>query len=146
MRLLVQRVKQASVTINEVICGSIKEGLLIFIGVHKNDQPNTTSWLAKKAVNLRIFRDENGKMNRNVQDIGGEILVISQFTLYGDCSVSRRPEFTQAALPEPACLLYEKFVTETALELGKKVETGIFGALMEVSLINDGPVTLIIEK
>lgn len=146
MRLLVQRVKEASVSVNDKICGKIGHGLLVFLGVHKDDTPAKTDWLVKKLVNLRIFRDEEDKMNRDIRQAQGEALVVSQFTLYGNVERGRRPEFTEAALPEPAFLLYEQFVSELREALGHPVQTGVFGAIMEVSLINDGPVTFLLER
>lgn len=144
MRALVQRVKQASVKVSNEVCGQIGPGLLVFFGVHKNDLPEQTSWLVNKLVNLRIFEDSQGKMNLSLKDMNGEILVVSQFTLYANCENGRRPDFIDSAPPETANQIYEKFYLEIGKELGK-VQTGIFGAKMEVSLVNDGPVTLIIE-
>jgi len=146
MRLLIQRVKEAKVTVNKEICGQISRGLLVFLGVHKEDTPEKTEWLVTKLIGLRIFSDEVGKMNLDIRQIGGDILVVSQFTLYGNCLNGRRPDFIDAALPEPAFLLYEKFVSELSSELGKNVQTGVFGAAMEVSLVNEGPVTFLLEK
>jgi len=146
MRLLIQRVKEAQVTVNTTICGQIKKGLLIFLGVHKEDTPAHVEWLVKKLINMRIFSDDEGKMNLNLQQAEGEILVVSQFTLYGTLDSGNRPEFTQAALPEPAFLLYEEFIQELSQALGKSVQTGVFGALMDVSLVNDGPVTFFLER
>ncbi len=145
MRLLVQRVKEASVKVEHKICGKIGIGLLVFVGMRHNDTVENAKWLAQKLVGLRIFRDEEDKMNLSVQDVQGKLLVISQFTLYGDCSKGRRPAFTGAALPEEALALYEKFISLLEKEMGHPVQTGIFGAPMEVSLINDGPVTFLIE-
>lgn len=146
MRLLVQRVKAAHVSVNEKICGKIDHGLLAFLGIHKDDTPAKTDWLVNKLVKLRIFCDEQDKMNRDIQQAQGNILVVSQFTLYGTVQSGRRPEFTEAALPEPAFLLYEQFVSELREALGRPVQTGVFGAIMEVSLINDGPVTFLLER
>jgi D-tyrosyl-tRNA(Tyr) deacylase len=144
MRAVVQKVKSASVTVDSRITGAIKAGLLVLLGIHKDDTPDKTSWLVQKLIHLRIFSDTLGKMNRSVLDIGGEILVVSQFTLYGNCNSGRRPDFLEAARPEVAQPIYEKLVREIAAEMGK-VQTGEFGAMMEVNLINDGPVTLILE-
>lgn len=146
MRLLVQRVKEAHVSVNEKICGKINHGLLVFLGVHKDDTPAKTDWLVKKLVGLRIFRDEEDKMNCDIREAKGDVLVVSQFTLYGNVENGRRPEFTEAALPEPAFLLYEQFVSELRESLGRPIQTGVFGAIMEVSLINDGPVTFLLER
>ncbi|MCC5832134.1 MAG: D-tyrosyl-tRNA(Tyr) deacylase [Chlamydiales bacterium] len=146
MRLLIQRVKEAHVSVNENVCGKIGPGLLVFLGIHKDDTASKTDWLVKKLVGLRIFRDEEDKMNRDIKQTRGDILVVSQFTLYGTVDKGRRPEFTEAALPEPAFLLYEQFVRELNKALGREVQTGIFGAIMEVSLINDGPITLLLER
>lgn len=144
MRLLIQRVKEASVKVEGEICGKIDQGLLVFIGVHKDDLPEYTLWLVDRLINLRIFSDDKGKMNLSVKDIAGEILVVSQFTLYGNCSNGRRPDFISSAPGSLALTLYEKFVKEIKESFGK-VETGKFAEHMEVSLINDGPVTLILD-
>lgn len=146
MRLLIQRVKEAKVSVNEKTCGQIDHGLLVFVGIHKKDTPEHANWLVKKLAGLRIFLDEDGKMNHDIQQSGGNILVVSQFTLYGSLNRGKRPEFTEAALPEPAFLLYEQFIQELSQEIGKTVQTGVFGAIMEVSSINDGPVTFFLER
>lgn len=146
MRALIQRVKEARVTVNEKTTGQIGQGILVFLGVHKNDTPDKTDWLVKKIIDLRIFHDDEQKMNLDIRQVDGNILVVSQFTLYGTCSSGKRPEFTEAALPEPAFLLYEQFVQELSQALDKPVQTGTFGALMDVSLINDGPVTFLLER
>lgn len=146
MRLLIQRVKEAQVSVNQKICGKIAHGLLLFLGIHKDDTPDKTDWLVSKLLSLRIFQDDAGKMNRDIQEVQGDLLVVSQFTLYGNLRNGRRPEFTEAALPEPAFLLYEQFISEISAALGRPIQTGIFGAIMEVSLINDGPVTFILER
>jgi D-aminoacyl-tRNA deacylase len=144
MRLVVQRVEKASVTVDGKILSEIGKGLLVLFAVHKEDEEAGTKWLANKLVNLRIFSDESGKMNLSVKEVGGEVLVVSQFTLYGTCSKGRRPEFTQSAGGEKAERLYNKFVSEVKEELGR-VQTGQFAAHMSLSLVNDGPVTLIID-
>lgn len=145
MKIVVQRVKKASVEVNEKTVGKIDQGLLIFIGVAKGDKEEQANFLANKAANLRIFEDEDGKMNLSVQNIGGSILVISQFTLAGDCSQGNRPGFSNAEQPEKAKPLYEYF-SNCLREKGIEVANGIFQADMQVSLINDGPATFIIEK
>lgn len=145
MKLVVQRVKEASVAVGRETVGQIGKGLLVFVAVHKDDTPEVTDWFVKKLVNLRIFPNDEGKMHLSVKDIGGGVLIISQFTLYGNCSGGRRPDFLESARGEMAEVLYEKFVQEVKQELAD-VQTGKFAAEMEVSLINDGPVTLIVEK
>lgn len=145
MKLLIQRVKKASVNVNNDTVGKIEQGLLIFVGVCKEDTKEQADFLARKAANLRIFEDENGKMNLSVKDIKGEALVISQFTLVGDCTRGNRPGFDKAAHPDIAKPMYEYFSEQLRNE-NIKVENGIFQADMQVSLINDGPVTFILEK
>lgn len=145
MRAVVQRVKQASVTIDGEIVGQIGPGLLILLGIRHEDTQADLDFLADKLVNLRIFADAEEKMNLSVKDVNGGLLVVSQFTLYGDCRKGRRPSFIAAARPETAIPLYEQFI-EKLRTTGLQVETGRFGAMMDVSLINDGPVTLIIDS
>ncbi len=145
MRLVIQRVKSAQVEVDGKIISSIRTGLLVLAGIGKNDDGSEIDWLANKTTDLRIFEDENGKMNLNLHDISGEILLVSQFTLYADCQKGRRPGFDQAAQPEKAKRLFDQFVLSVNA-LGFKAQTGIFGADMKVSLINDGPVTIILEK
>ena len=145
MKLLIQRVKKASVNVNNDTVGKIEQGLLIFVGVCKEDTKEQADFLARKVANLRIFEDENGKMNLSVKDIKGEALVISQFTLVGDCTRGNRPGFDKAAHPDIAKPMYEYFSEQLRNE-NIKVENGIFQADMQVSLINDGPVTFILEK
>jgi D-tyrosyl-tRNA(Tyr) deacylase len=145
MRAVVQRVKQSSVQANNEIVGQIGQGLLVLLGVAKGDNAEDADWLANKIINLRIFEDENGKMNRSLLEIGGELLAVSQFTLLADCRKGRRPSFIKAAEPEKATELYETFVAKV-IQKGVAVQTGRFRAMMEVSLINDGPVTIIIES
>jgi D-aminoacyl-tRNA deacylase len=144
MKAVVQRVTQGGVKIDAVE-RKIEAGMVILLGVKQGDTLDDVVWLAEKCLNLRIFADEEGKMNRSILETKGDILVVSQFTLYGDCRKGRRPGFTDAALPEQAIPLYEAFVAKIK-ESGLKVETGEFGADMEVLIVNDGPVTLIIEK
>jgi D-aminoacyl-tRNA deacylase len=145
MRVVVQRSKNAKVTVSGDITGQISKGLVLLVGVTHSDTEEDAAFLADKIVNLRIFEDEAGKMNLSLLDVGGEILSVSQFTLYGDCRKGRRPNFMEAARPEQANKLYERF-NGFLREKGIKVETGIFGAMMDVELINDGPVTLIVES
>lgn len=145
MKVVIQRVKKSSVSINGQIKGQIKEGLLLLIGVGKGDTIQTVETLVQKIVKLRIFADDQGKTNLSVTDIGGEILVVSQFTLYADCKKGNRPNFLQAALPDEANDLYNYFI-EVLEKCEIPVESGEFGADMEVSLINDGPFTIILEE
>jgi len=145
MRIVVQRVKEASVKVNGEVVGKIGKGVLVFFAVHKTDSPDKTVWLAQKLVHLRMFCDPQGKMNLPIQEVKGEVLVVPQFTLYGNCIEGRRPDFFESATPDVAKPIYEKFVQEIKHDLGA-VQTGIFGADMEVALINDGPVTFIIDK
>ena len=144
MRALLQRVTEARVIVDQVITGEIGAGLLVFLGVSKLDTEADADFIAGKVLSLRIFSDEQGKMNRSILDTGGALLVVSQFTLYGDCRKGRRPSFDDAAPAEQARSLYEHFVAVTSRSL--RVETGIFQADMAVSLTNDGPVTLILES
>lgn len=144
MRIVIQRVKESKVIAEGKLSGSIGVGLLVFLGIHKDDSVNQIPWFVNKLINLRIFQDEQGKMNLSVKDIGGEILVVSQFTLYANCSRGRRPDFLDAAPSSIAIPLYEEFINAIKKEV-KKVETGIFGASMEVFLVNDGPITLVLE-
>ncbi|KOP83567.1 D-tyrosyl-tRNA(Tyr) deacylase [Cytobacillus solani] len=145
MRVVVQRSKEASVTVDGEIVGSITKGFVLLVGVTHEDTIEDAQFLAEKIANLRVFEDDTGKMNLSILDQGGEILSVSQFTLYGDCRKGRRPNFMEAARPEHAVKIYEAL--NTCLEdKGIKVATGIFGAMMDVQLINDGPVTLIVES
>ncbi len=145
MRVILQRVSEARVQIDGAIVGEIGHGLLVLLGVTKSDTAEQARWLADKIVSLRIFNDVEGKMNRDVAEVGGAILVVSQFTLYGDCSKGRRPSFIDAAPPEVAIPLYEEFINAVKAH-GIPTATGRFGAMMQVSLINDGPVTLILDS
>lgn len=144
MRAVVQRVKEARVTINGNISGKIESGLLVLLAAHKEDKLEETNWLVNKILNLRIFADEDGKMNRSVKDVGGQVLVVSQFTLYGNCAKGRRPDFLESAKPELAIPIYEKFLNEIREEMGD-VQSGEFGANMQVTSTNDGPITIIID-
>ncbi|MGD9045202.1 MAG: D-aminoacyl-tRNA deacylase [Desulfobacterales bacterium] len=145
MRAVVQRVKQSSVRTENEIVGQIGSGLLVLLGVARGDTAKDADYLANKIIHLRIFEDEDRKMNRSLLETGGELLAVSQFTLLADCRKGRRPSFIQAAEPEKATDLYEKFV-DIVRAKGVKVQTGRFRAMMEVELINDGPVTIIIES
>ena len=145
MRAVLTRVKSASVTVDGSVIGQIGQGFLILLGVTHEDTEAQAVKLAEKLTGLRIFEDETGKMNRGLTDVGGEVLIVSQFTLYGNCRKGRRPEFLSAARPEIAIPMYEKFV-EICREKGYHVETGEFGAYMEVESLNDGPFTLIVDS
>ncbi|MBU8879518.1 D-tyrosyl-tRNA(Tyr) deacylase [Bacillus sp. FJAT-29790] len=145
MRVVVQRSKEASVTVDGKIVGSITKGFVLLVGVTHEDKEEDAAFLAEKIANLRVFEDDNGKMNLSILDKGGEILSVSQFTLYGDCRKGRRPNFMEAAKPEHALSIYEAF-NAFLQQKGLKVETGVFGAMMDVQLINDGPVTLILDS
>lgn len=145
MRIVIQRVKQAHVEAGNDVTGSIGTGLLVLLGVAKTDSEKDVEYLVQKVLGLRIFPDEGGKMNRSIREAGGSLLVVSQFTLYGDCRKGRRPSFDLAASPADAAQLYNYFI-ETARRTGITVETGIFQAHMQVHLVNDGPVTLICDS
>ncbi|AOT01278.1 D-tyrosyl-tRNA(Tyr) deacylase [Exiguobacterium sp. U13-1] len=145
MRVVLQRVKEASVTVDQEVIGQIKQGFLLLVGVTHEDTIDQVNWLADKIAGLRVFEDEEERMNRSLQDVDGQILSVSQFTLYGDVKKGRRPAFTEAAKPDLANALYEAF-NERLRAQGLKVETGQFGAMMDIALVNDGPVTLILEK
>ncbi|MBS1873816.1 MAG: D-tyrosyl-tRNA(Tyr) deacylase [Acidobacteria bacterium] len=145
MRVIVQRVRQARVEVDGQVTGAIAQGLLVFIGIRRDDTETDAEYLVEKISSLRVFHDENGKMNRDVRQAGGALLLVSQFTLYGDCSRGRRPSFDDAAPAAEARLLYEYFVAR-ARQTGIPVETGVFQAMMSVHLENDGPVTLLCES
>jgi D-tyrosyl-tRNA(Tyr) deacylase len=145
LKALIQRVKKASVTIDEKLYSSIGSGLLVFLGVEKGDEGVNAEKLAEKLANLRIFEDENEKMNLSLKDVKGEMLVVSQFTLCGDCKKGTRPSFDKSAHPDIANELYEYFIKRVK-SFNIPTKTGVFGAMMEVELINDGPVTFMVEK
>lgn len=145
MRAVVQRVSNSKVTVDEAITGQINKGLLVLLGVTHEDNSTDVDYMIDKILNLRIFEDENEKMNLSLKDVGGELLVVSQFTLYGDCRKGRRPSFTNAAKPDIANNLYEEFVSRAKAE-GINVGTGQFGAHMMVDLTNDGPVTMLLDS
>ena len=146
MKAVIQRVSEASVEINKNIVANINIGLLILVGIEDSDNQEDIIWLTSKIINLRIFADENDVMNLSVNDIKGEIIVVSQFTLHASTKKGNRPSYIKASKPEIAIPLYESFVSQLETELGKKVQTGIFGADMKVSMVNDGPVTIIIDS
>ena len=146
MKLVIQRVKKANVVVENKVIGEIDNGFLVLIGIAPTDTKEIADFLVQKLIHLRVFEDENQKMNLSIKDIDGELLIISQFTLYADCSHGNRPSFTTAAKPEFANELYEYFVEQCKKENIKKVATGEFGADMQVTLQNDGPVTIILEK
>ena len=146
MRLVIQRVSAASVSIEQVIHGQIEQGLLVLIGIETADTLEDVSWLTQKLVQMRIFTDEEGKMNHSLLDVNGGLLIISQFTLHASTKKGNRPSFIQAARPEQAIPLYEAFIESCKAADVKWVQTGIFGADMQVSLINDGPVTIVIDS
>ncbi len=145
MRVVLQRVRRAEVRIEGEVVGRIGRGLLVLLGIAADDTVEDARWLAEKIVSLRVFNDDAGKMNRDLIEVKGAVLVVSQFTLYGDCRKGRRPSFVAAAPPETAIPLYEAFI-QGVRALGVPVETGRFGAMMEVELVNDGPVTLILDR
>jgi len=145
MRVVLQRVSRASVTIGDRVVGAIERGFCLLVGFTHTDTSEQVRWMADKVAGLRVFSDAEDKMNLALADIGGALLVVSQFTLYGNTEKGRRPSFIDAARPEQAIPLYEEFIAALR-ELGHKVETGEFGAMMDVELVNDGPVTLILEK
>lgn len=146
MRTVIQRVQHASVTIDGELKSNIAKGLLILVGIEDRDTHEDIEWLAKKITNLRIFDDENGVMNRSVIDAGGDILVVSQFTLHASTKKGNRPSYLKASKPEISIPMYESFCNEISIQLGKAVFTGTFGADMKIELLNDGPVTIIIDS
>lgn len=146
MRAVIQRVLHAKVKVDEKITGSINKGLLILLGIEDADQQEDIEWLSNKIVNLRIFDDEQGIMNLSVKDIEGDILLVSQFTLHASTKKGNRPSYIKASKPDYAVPMYEKMIYQLETELSKKIQTGIFGADMKVELINDGPVTIVIDS
>lgn len=145
MKAVIQRVSQASVTIDSKIVAEIQKGLLVLVGIEDADTPEDILWLTSKIANLRIFEDENQVMNLSLKDINGECIVVSQFTLHALTKKGNRPSYIKASKPEIAVPIYENFIVQMELELGKNIQTGQFGANMKVSLVNDGPVTIIID-
>lgn len=146
MRAVVQRVSRASVSVGGEIVGAIEAGMLILLGVESGDTDADLEWLVSRLARVRIFEDDAGKMNLSVCDVGGNALVVSQFTLFGSMKKGSRPSFNRAAVPAEAIPLYEKFAEKLSLAIGKTVQTGRFGAMMDVSLVNDGPVTLVLDS
>lgn len=146
MKVVIQRVSEASVTINEIKVAKIQNGLLVLLGIEDAENQEDINWLTSKIINLRIFGDENQVMNLSVKDIDGDIIVVSQFTLHASTKKGNRPSYIKAAKPEIAIPLYENFLKQMEVELGKKVQSGQFGADMKVGLVNDGPVTIIIDS
>ena len=146
MRAVIQRVSQSNVKVSGEVIGEIKGGLMVLVSFVDEDNDTDLEWMTKKIVNLRIFNDKEGKMNRSVQDVGGDILLISQFTLHGSTKKGNRPSFIKAAKPDIANVMYEKFIKILEQSLGKEIQTGEFGGDMKVSLVNDGPTTIIIDS
>ena len=146
MRVVVQRVSQSNVKVSGEVIGEIKKGLMVLVSFVDEDNETDLGWMTKKIINLRIFNDDEGKMNRSVQDVGGDILLISQFTLHGSTKKGNRPSFIKAAKPDFANVMYERFIKVLEQTLGKEIQTGEFGGDMKVSLINDGPTTIIIDS
>ena len=146
MRVVVQRVSQSNVKVSGEVSGKIKEGLMVLVSFVDEDNDTDLDWMTKKIINLRIFNDDEGKMNRSVQDVGGDILLISQFTLHGSTKKGNRPSFIKAAKPDFANVMYERFIKVLEQSLGKEIQTGEFGGDMKVSLVNDGPTTIIIDS
>lgn len=145
MRAVIQRVSKASVTVESSITAAIQKGLLILIGIEDDDDISDIEWLSRKIINLRIFNDANGVMNTSLIDVDGDAIVVSQFTLHASTKKGNRPSYLKASKPEIAIPIYEKFVAQIEKDLGKKVQTGVFGADMKVELLNDGPVTIVID-
>ncbi|MEP6844656.1 MAG: D-aminoacyl-tRNA deacylase [Panacibacter sp.] len=145
MRVIIQRVSEASVTVGDTITGAIKDGLLVLLGIEDADDMEDIKWLSSKIVNLRIFNDAEGVMNISVKETGGDILLVSQFTLHAATKKGNRPSYIKASKPDVAIPIYEKMIAQHEADLGKKIHTGIFGADMKVRLLNDGPVTIVID-
>ncbi|HOB16173.1 MAG TPA: D-aminoacyl-tRNA deacylase [Defluviitoga sp.] len=146
MRAVVQRVRESSVIVNDEVVANIGKGLLVFLGIGKEDDENDIQWMSDKIVNLRIFEDNRGKMNKSLLEESGELLVVSQFTLYGDCRKGRRPSFSESASPEVAEVMYDNFLSYLEMNYPINVESGIFQAEMIVNIVNDGPVTLLLDS
>lgn len=146
MRIVIQKVSKASVTVEGKTVSSIGDGLLVLVGIEDADTDEDIDWLVKKMLNLRIFDDGDGVMNLSVQDVGGDVIIVSQFTLHASTKKGNRPSYIRASKPDFAVPMYEKFIRKTEESLGKKVGTGVFGAMMDVELVNNGPVTIIIDS
>ncbi len=146
MRLIIQRVLEAQVKVSNNVKSQIRNGLLVFVGIENEDTKEDIVWLSSKLTKMRVFNDENGLMNKSVSDIGGEILLVSQFTLFASTKKGNRPGFTKSANPEVAIPLYKKFIQQLEIDLNKSISTGEFGADMKISLVNDGPVTISIDS
>jgi len=146
MKVVIQRVSSASVTIDSKVVADIQKGLLVLVGIEDSDTQEDTNWLCQKIANLRIFGDENEVMNLSVKDVDGDVIVVSQFTLHASTKKGNRPSYLKASKPDVAIPMYENFVQQMEKELGKKVQTGIFGADMKVALLNDGPVTIVMDS
>lgn len=146
MRIVIQRVAEASVTVEGSITGAIQNGMLVLLGIEDADTDEDITWLSNKIVNLRIFNDENGVMNRGIKEINGDILLVSQFTLHASTKKGNRPSYIKASKPDFAIPMYEKMIQQLEQDLGKKIQTGIFGADMQVALLNDGPVTIVMDS
>jgi len=146
MKVVIQRVSEASVTIDNVLKSAINKGYMILLGIEETDSAEDIDWLSKKTIGLRIFSDAEGKMNLDIKEVNGDILLISQFTLHAQTKKGNRPSYIKAARPEQAIPLYEQFIKQLSVDLGKQVFTGEFGADMKVALVNDGPVTIIIDS
>ena len=146
MKAVIQRVQEASVTINDEVVAKINDGLLVLLGIVHDDNVATIAWMSSKIMNMRIFNDEHGLMNKSILDIGGDVILVSQFTLYGDAQKGNRPSFIKAAKPDIAIPIYVNMIAQLSKDLGKPIQTGVFGADMKVGLVNDGPVTIVLEK
>jgi D-tyrosyl-tRNA(Tyr) deacylase len=146
MRLIIQRVIKANVSVNNIVQGSIDRGLMVLVGIEESDNAEDVAWLTKKLLGMRIFSDSEGKMNLSVSDISGNILVVSQFTLFASTSKGNRPSFIRSAKPEIAIPIYEEFIEKLRIESEMNIQTGIFGADMQIELVNDGPVTIFIDS
>ena len=146
MRIIIQRTKKSSVSVNGEITGEIGKGLMILLGIEEADDNTDIEWLVHKIIGLRIFDDDKGVMNLSISDINGDILLVSQFTLHASTKKGNRPSYIRAARPEKAIVLYEEFIRQLSDALGKNIQTGVFGAMMEVNILNDGPVTIFIDS